>query len=147
MDLRRRVPLILLAAAVLILLYLASLHDYLLFHSLAELFSIIISFSIFIVAWNARGLLENDSLLFLGIAYLFTGVFDLFHTLAFEGMGVFGDTTGNLGTQLWVAARYVESISLLIAPVFAVKKLRTSLVFAIYSAAAVLVLASIFFWP
>ncbi len=35
-------------------LYLTSLYNYLLFHSLAEIFSIVIAFSIFILAWNCR---------------------------------------------------------------------------------------------
>jgi divalent metal cation (Fe/Co/Zn/Cd) transporter len=51
-------------------LYLASLYNYLLFHSLAEIFSIVIAFCIFILAWNCRDLIDNNYLIFLGIAYL-----------------------------------------------------------------------------
>jgi PAS domain S-box-containing protein len=142
----QRLPLILLAAAVLILLYLTSLRNYLLFHSLAEVFSIVIAFSIFIIAWNARRWMENGCLLFLGIAYLFVGAFDLIHTLAYTGMGVFPGSTSDLPTQIWIAARYLESLSLLIAPVFMVRRLRPPLVLAAYTAAAAVLLASIFYW-
>jgi len=92
--------------------------NYLLFHTLAELFSIIIAYSIFIVAWNTRKFAQNTYFLWVGIAYLFVGIFDLFHTLSYKGMGIFAQDTANVATQLWIAARYVESLSLLAATIF-----------------------------
>jgi len=100
----------------LIGLYCISLYNYLLFHSLAEIFSIVVACGIFIIVWNSRELLTNNYILFLGIAYLFIGSIDLLHTLAYKGMGVFDGYGANLPTQLWIAARYMESISLCIAP-------------------------------
>jgi hypothetical protein len=97
-------------------LYLTSLYSYLLFHSTAEIFSIVVACSVFMVAWNSRRFLDNNYLLFLGIAYLFVALLDLMHTLAYTGMGVFPGYATNLPTELWIAARYVESLSLLIAP-------------------------------
>ena len=70
-------------------LALISRYNYLLFHSLAEIFSIIIASGIFIIAWNSRRFQENHYLLFLGIAYLFIGTLDLFHTLSYRGMNIF----------------------------------------------------------
>ena len=77
-------------------LYLTSLYSYLLFHSLVELFSIIVACCIFIVAWNSRRFLDNNYLLFIGITYLFIGGLDLVHTLAYKGMGVFQEYDSNL---------------------------------------------------
>ena len=57
-------------------LYIASRDDYLLFHNLAELFGIIVACAIFVVTWNARQFLDNNYLLFVGIAYLFIAVPD-----------------------------------------------------------------------
>ncbi len=51
-------------------LYATSLKSYVLFHSMAELFSIVIAAGIFVVAWNTRKFLPNAYLLFIGIAYL-----------------------------------------------------------------------------
>src|SRR4030043_150037 len=99
-------------------LCLASLYNYLLFHSLAEIFSIVDAFGIFMVTWNSRRFLDNNYLLFIGIAYLFVGGLDLIHTLTYKGMGIFQGYGTNLATQLWGAARYTESLSLLIAPLF-----------------------------
>jgi hypothetical protein len=67
---------------ILLGLYLTSLYSYLLFHSLAEMFSIVVACGIFMLAWNSRRFLDNNYLLFIGIAYLFIGGLDLVHTLA-----------------------------------------------------------------
>jgi len=133
-------------ALVLLGLYLTSLYSYLLFHGLAEIFSIVVACGIFMVAWNSRRFLDNNYLLFVGIAYLFIAFLDLIHTLAYEGMGVFPGYATNLPAQLWIAARYTESLSLLIGPFFIGRKLRTTFVFASYGTAVVLLLSSIFYW-
>jgi len=125
-------------------LYLTSRYSYLLFHALAETFSIVIGCSIFILAWNSRQRLDNNYLLFLGIAYLFVSGLDLMHTLAYKGMGVFPGYDANLPTQLWIAARYVQSLSLLIAPVFLRRKMNATFVFILYTAVTIAVLAAIF---
>ena len=137
---------ILFSIALLFGLYLTSLYSYLLFHGLAELFSIVIACGIFMLAWNSRRFLDNTYLLFIGIAYLFIGGLDLIHTLAYKGMGVFPGYDANLSAQLWVAARYVESLSLLSACFFIGRKLKTNLVFLGYISAMFLLLGSIFSW-
>ena len=135
-------------AGILILfsLYLSSLYNYLLFHSLAEIFSIVVACGIFIVAWNSRRILDNNYLLFLGIAFLFIGALDLVHTLGYTGMGIFQGYGTNLPAQLWIATRYMESLSLLIAPLFLARRLRTDFVLMIYAVVTVLVLGSVFYW-
>ena len=138
----------LLAGGLLLLgLYLTSLYSYLLFHSLAEIFSIVIAFSIFILAWNCRNLIDNNYLIFLGIAYLFIGFIDLIHTLAYAGMGVFPGYGANLPTQLWIAARYLESISLLLACfILDKKKIKIDSFLLGYTILLSLLLLSIFIW-
>jgi diguanylate cyclase (GGDEF)-like protein len=125
-------------------LFLTSLYSYILFHSLAEIFSIVIGCSFFILAWNSRHRLDNDYLLFLGIAYLFVSGLDLIHTLAYKGMGVFLNYDANLPTQLWIAARYVQALSLLFSPVFLRRKLNVYLMFPGYAAATSVLLWAIF---
>jgi PAS domain-containing protein len=127
-------------------LYLTSLYSYPLFHSLAEIFSIVIACGIFMFAWNSRRFLENNYLLFIGIAYLFVGGLDLIHTLAYKGMGVFHGYETNLPTQLWIAARCMGSLSLFLAPFFFGRKLRFNLVLVGYALATLLLLLSIFYW-
>jgi signal transduction histidine kinase len=127
-------------------LYLVSLYSYLLFHALVELFITVVACGIFMIAWNARRFLDNTYLLFIGIAYLFVAFLELLHTLAYKGMGAFPGFDSNLPTQLWIAARYVESLSLLLAPLLFGRKLRAQAVFVAYVAVVSLLLASIFLW-
>ena len=95
---------------------LTSLYNYLLFHSLAEIFSIVIAASTFFIAWNARRYFDNRHILFLGIAFLFVGIIETLHLLTYKGMGVIvSDQPTNLPTQLWIASRYMISLSFVLA--------------------------------
>ncbi|MBN1583353.1 MAG: hypothetical protein JXA89_21770 [Anaerolineae bacterium] len=114
-------------------LYLLSLYNYLLFHCLAEIFSVLVAWSIFVIAWNSRRFHTNHYFLFVGIAYLFVGGTDLLHALAYMGMGVWPEQDADLPTQLWIAARYLESLSLLIAPWFLGHRLKSRWMFVAYS--------------
>lgn len=127
-------------------LYLSKLYSFILFHSLVEMFSIIIAFGVFMVAWNSRRLITNNFILFIGIAYFFVGWVDLLHTFAYKGMNIFKEFDTDLASQLWIAGRFMESISLLIAPLFFRKDLKPRLVFACYLFITVCILASIFYF-
>ncbi|MBN2463251.1 MAG: PAS domain S-box protein [Dehalococcoidia bacterium] len=127
-------------------LYLTTHYNYLLFHSLTEAFAIVIACSIFMFAWNTRNLSNSNYFTFIGIAYLFIAVVQLLHTLAYKGMPVFPGYDANLPTQLWIAARYIESLSLLAAPLLIDRRLRPIPVFLGYTVVTSLTLASIFYW-
>lgn len=114
---------LLMGAALLALLYVSQ-DNYLLFHGLAEGYSIAVAWGVFLVAWNGRRFLDNDFALFLGIGYLCVGLLDLFHLLAYRGMGVFPGHGANLPTQLWIAARSLQAGVFLAAPVFFVRRTR-----------------------
>ena len=123
-------------AAVLIGLYFTTWVNYLLFHFLAEVFSIVVAFSIFVIAWYSKKYIHNSYLLFVGIAYLFIGAIDLIHTLAYKEMPIFTDYD-YYANQLWIGARFMESITLLLAFYFlhTEKVPKAELVFAIYTVA------------
>lgn len=137
---------ILVAGLVLLGLFLTSTYNYLLFHSLSEIASILVMYSVFIVAWNTRRFLDNNYLLFIGIAYLFVGSIDLIHTLGYHGMGVFPGYDANLPTQLWIIARYLQATSLVIAPLMIGRTLHTRRWLAIYTAVVTILLLSVFYW-
>ena len=125
---------------------LTRLDSYLLFHSIAELFSIVVAFGVFIVAWNSVGFVKNSYLLILGVGSLFIAGIDALHTLAFKGMGVFTGYTADLPTQLWLAARYLQAFVFLAAPFFLhrnIKKYPAIIVFAVITS---VLLVSIFVW-
>ncbi|NQT88249.1 PAS domain S-box protein, partial [bacterium] len=131
-------------AAALTGLCLTSLHSYLLFHSLVEVFSIAVGCAIFMLAWNARRLFDNAYLLFMGTAYLFVGSLDLLHVFAYKGMANFQGFGSDLPTQLWIASRYMESLSLLVAPFFIGRKPRTGAILLTYSLIVATLLVAIF---
>ncbi len=145
----KTIPFLICSIALFAGLFLAGHYNYLLFHCLVEGFSIVVGVSIFIIAWNVRHMLENHFLLFIGIAMIFVAGLDLFHTLAYKGMNIFPGYKANLATQLWIAARYMESLSLLAAPSFLTRKMNIRAVFCVYACLFCMVLGAVFseFFP
>lgn len=130
-------------------LYLINLNNYLLFHSFAELFCIIIAFALFIIAWGSRSFLEQyfGYLMFISIAYMFIAFLDLLHTLSYTGMQIFNDYD-NYANQIWIAARYLESLSLLVPFIFLHYKKRISphITIAFYTVVVSVVISSVFYF-
>jgi PAS domain S-box-containing protein len=69
--------------------------------------------------------------------------------LAFKGFGVFPGYDANLPTQLWIAFRYVFSLSVLIAPAFITRRINASATLIVFAAISVLLFTAIFsgFFP
>jgi signal transduction histidine kinase/CheY-like chemotaxis protein len=132
---------------VLIGLYLTSLYSYLLFHNIAEIFSIIVACGMFMIAWNSQKYIQSSYLTFIAIAYLFIAGLDLLHTLSYKGMNIFQDYD-YYANQLWIAARFLESITLLIAFYFVGRKQNIHIlwIFFIYSIVFSIIVLSIFYW-
>jgi PAS domain S-box-containing protein len=129
-------------------LYGVSRYNYLLFHGLSELFSIAVAWAVFMLVWNSKRFIADKALLMLGIAYLFIGLLDMLHMLAYKGMNVFPGLPGaDCATQLWIAARYMESISLLLFSLLTNRSVRPLPVFLAYGLATATLLATIFAWP
>lgn len=88
---------------------------YLLFHTTAEGFAIIIAFCIFLLARGTYRFSRNNALLILGTGYFFVGLTDYLHLLMYKGMQLLPTPSANLPTQLWIAGRYVEALTFLVA--------------------------------
>ena len=121
-----------------------SFYNYLLFHSLIELFSIIIAFMMCVIAINTGRFFKSQFGLILGISYGIIGFFDLLHTLAFKGMGVFPGSTANLPTELWIISRYLESIALFISCILVNKIIKTKIILVFYIIASICLFACVF---
>ena|GEM_PF-1733886 len=143
MNRRVLAPLVL-GAAFLLVLVLTHMASFLLFHSLAELFSVAVAWATFLMAWHTRRYADNHAVLLLGVALLFVGGIDLLHTLAYKGMDVFPGYDSDLTTQLWIAARYLQSLSFLAAPLFLDRRLRAWPLLAGYGALTLLLLGAVF---
>lgn len=125
-------------------LHWVSSFNFLLFHSLVESASVVIAFGIFIVTWHTRKVTSNHFYLILGIGYLFVGILDFFHLLAYKGMGIFPHFSANEPTQLWIAARFLETLTLLLSTFFIKKRpFRPEYILGAYSLVFVIVFTSI----
>lgn len=129
---------------VLVGLSLTSFYSYVLFHSLAEVFSIVVAGTIFSLTWYSRRWLDNHAILLLGISSLFVGGVDLIHTLAYKGMGVFPGDNANLATQLWIAARSLQSVAFLLAPLYVTRRFKPHAGVLVCGVATAFLLGSIF---
>ena len=103
------------AAAVGVALWLASRYSYLLFHSLAETFAVVIAATVFLFSWSARVSAPFRPFALLGTGYLFVGIIEVLHMLAYEGMPIF-PAGRDYATRLWIAARALQaSVTLVFA--------------------------------
>ena len=80
------------------------------------------AYTAFIIIWKSKGFILNRYLVFIGISCFFVASFDLLHTLVFSGIEALPELDLNPSIQFWIIARYLESISFLIAPLFLIGK-------------------------
>jgi len=133
------------AALLVVGFYIIARANYLLYHALIELFSVVVAGLIFTVSWITR---DQEYSLFpsvIGVGYAFVGLLDIIHTIAYKGMGIFAETGANLATQLWIAGRFLETFVLLTAPFVRNSKTRRALSVG-YVFYGVVVLLAIFWW-
>jgi signal transduction histidine kinase len=97
----------------------------LLFHTLAELFSIFVGLLMLVVVLNTQHFVRNDFLIFLGIGYFSISVLDALHAFTIAGMPFFNITDGEITIHLWIYSRLFEALLLLFAPVYLTNRLNT----------------------
>jgi len=143
----KRIPKVAVLLALSLALFIISRFNYLLFHSLVEIFSIVVAFVVFLIAWKSKHVLDNGYLYVIGIAYLFIGFLDLLHTLSYKGMSLFTDYE-YYANQLWIGTRYMESITLFAAFAFLGKRksIPLDIIFPVYFILTALLITSIFYW-
>ncbi len=131
--------------AIALFITVIGIKNFLLFHVLIELFSMIVGGTIFFFAVNTRKFSENGYIYFIGISYAFIALFDGLHMLSFKGMGVFDISDANISTQLWISGRLLESISLFVAPIFVLKKVQEKYVLIFLTTLTSVVIYLVFF--
>ncbi|TAM45340.1 MAG: PAS domain S-box protein [Gammaproteobacteria bacterium] len=92
--------------------------SYLPLHTALETFSLVVSFLVFGVAWNAYARERAGNLVILGCVFLAVGLIDFLHTLSYKGMPAFitpGDPEKAI--NFWLAARYLAAAGLVLAAV------------------------------
>jgi len=99
----------------------------LLFHTLAELFSIFVGLLMLVVVLNTQHFVRNDFLIYLGIGYFAISLIDTMHTFTVKGMPFFNITDGEITLHFWIYGRILESLLLLSSSFFLFKKLHINL--------------------
>ncbi len=96
-------------------LYLVTdISKYLVFHNIAEFFSVMVSLSIFGVGWFTYEQSRDRHILFLSAAFLAIGLMDFMHTLGYAGMPPFiTPNSANKSTQYWIAVRFFAASAFL----------------------------------
>lgn len=131
---------------ILVILFIADSINFLLFHAVAELISVVIAGAVFIFTWNTRKFLTHRFLFLIGTSLAFVGGLDLIHTLVFPGMGFYPGDELNAAAQLWIAARLMLSITMVVGLYLQHQPIRFRTSIAIYTLITTLIILSIFQW-
>ncbi len=107
-------------------IHLTAGSHFLLFHSVAELFSVVIAATAFLIAITCWRSITHPYVSFVGIAYGFVAILDVLHALSYPGMTVLTDYD-YYAPQFWIASRYMEAASMLIGLSFLGSRARLSL--------------------
>jgi len=127
-------------------LYALSRYSYLVFHSFIEIFGVIVSGCVFILSRFSDDK-KGGAFSVLGLGYLFVGMVDLLHTLSYQGMNVF-DSDAFYANQLWVCARFLESVTILLfLSLIRKKPVGFGLAVTLYSSVFAFFVATIFVFP
>jgi len=118
--------------------------NHVLFHFLAELVTVIISCSLFLFVWIMREKIENGYFSVIGIGLLFVSILDLFHILSFEGMAALSGISLDQSIYFWLAARLLQGLTFLIAPVCAGRTAKYRLAVLLYAVVSMLTVFVIF---
>ncbi|QWV93448.1 PAS domain-containing protein [Geomonas oryzisoli] len=108
------VPFLLLELSGAALYVVLDVPSYLTFHNTVEIFSVMVSLSIFGVGWFSYNQSRDRHSLFLAVAFLGIGLMDFMHTLAYTGMPpLVTPNSPNKSTQFWIAVRLFSAAAFL----------------------------------
>ena len=90
--------------------------SYLVFHNIAEFFSIMVSLSVFSVGWFTYDQSKDRHALFLGVTFLAVGLLDFMHSMSNSAMPAFlTPNSTNKSTQFWIMARLFDASAFLVS--------------------------------
>jgi PAS domain S-box-containing protein len=90
--------------------------SYLVFHNIAEFFSIMVSLSMFGLGWYTYEQSKDRHALFLSITFFGIGIMDFMHTLSNAAMPAFiTPNSSNKSIQFWIGARLFQAVAFLIS--------------------------------
>lgn len=126
--------------AVLCLSFIRWQYGVLLFHTLAELFSVVVGILMMVIVWNTRGFTHNNFLVYLGIGYFWIAVLDTWHTFTLKEMPFFEINDAGITLHFWIYTRLIEALLLLTALLFIKRSLNARLMVYIFAGLTLLVI-------
>ncbi len=94
------------------------LSDHLFIHTVLELVSIAISFSIFLYGWLTYPFSKSRVLLLVSLAFLVVAILDIFHTFSYSGMPFTIADNPQTTAWFWLFARMTEALALILGVIF-----------------------------
>ncbi|MDF2592834.1 MAG: histidine kinase [Clostridia bacterium] len=116
------------------------------FHTIAELFTIIVAFSAFIIVLNTFTISQNSYLTFLGIGFGFVSIFEIIHVLTYAGTDIFMLNNANIYSLAAVLPRLFQSVIILVSFLFINKKIKIALSVTTYCLISIILLSGILFF-
>ncbi len=104
------------------LIYIST-SNFILFHTIVELFTIVVAITLSAVAWHTYNFSKNHFLMFLGAGYFWVSILGLIHTLSYPGFDLMKSVTEKNSNEFLIAARYLEAVLLLMSPYFLTRSL------------------------
>jgi len=136
----------------ILILYLVTGRNHQLIILLIEIVCIAVSLSIFVLVWNSRRIAPDAFLLAIGLSCLFTALLDAFFTFSLISFSFFPGSDFNTTIQFWIAARYFQGVTLLVAVALIGRSLTrngkydTIILAGIYAGICSLLIAGIVIW-
>lgn len=132
-------------ASIISLALLLGYYDAHTFHTIVELFIVIVAFSAFVIALNTYSISENSFLTFLSIAFGFVSIFEIIHALTYGDIGLFKLQDNNIDLMISIIPRLLQSTALLISYRFIKKRLNITFSVAAYFLITAVLFFAIFF--
>ncbi|PCJ60003.1 MAG: hypothetical protein COA79_09355 [Planctomycetota bacterium] len=111
----------------------------LLFHTLSELFSVMVGVLMLVIVWNTRRFTDNNFLVYLGIGYFWVSILDTWHTFTVKGMPFFNISDNNITLHFWIYTRFFEALLLLSASLFLKRSLNAKFAMALGASLVLLI--------
>ncbi len=122
-----------------------SFSNFILFHTLSELFAIIIAILMCVVAWQMYPFTKNNFLMYLGAGYFWIACLDLVHALSYKGLAIIPNVDPGMPIEFWIVNRFLEAILLASAPWFLNHQLNREKFFIFFGVGAVSVILIIIY--
>lgn len=102
-------------------LYFISKQSYILFHTITEITTVLLGFTLMLLALGTIKICKNNYFHFLAIILGLVALIDLFHVLTYAEINIFSNDS-NMSIQLGILAKYYECIMLNLSVIYINKK-------------------------